>query len=90
LATKKPVETIRHVDESASIWRNVSEEGKAFYNVTFQKRYSQDGETKYGSSLNAYDLDDLVRCTVDRGCRGGLDPCDLVASVSTGAVPTDG
>ena len=32
-----------------------------------------DGETKYGSSFNAYDLDDLVRCTADTR-RYLLDP----------------
>ena len=31
----------------------------------YQKRYQKDGETKYGSSFNAYDLDDLMRCTLD-------------------------
>ena len=65
MAEQKPVETIRHGDVSASVWRNVSEDNKAFYNVTYQKRYQKDGETKYGSSFNAYDLDDLIRCTLD-------------------------
>jgi hypothetical protein len=62
---QKPAETLRQGDVSASIWRNETEEGKAFYNVTYQKRYQKDGETKYGGSFSAYDLDDLMRCTLD-------------------------
>ena len=65
MAEQKPIETMRQGDVSASIWRNVSDDGKAFYNVTYQKRYQKDGETKYSSSFNAYDLDDLMRCTLD-------------------------
>ena len=50
---KQPVRTIRSGGLQISIWRNLAENGKIYYSVTPQKRYTKDdGQT--WESTNSY------------------------------------
>ena len=57
--TKKntPVATVRVGLQTASIWKNESE-GRAFYNVTFDRRYRAAKDD--WKSTNSYGADDLL------------------------------
>lgn len=55
--TNKPVKVFRAQGVSASIFRNVSEDsGAAFYKVSVQRTYKQDGEFR---STNSFGRDEL-------------------------------
>ena len=55
--SKKPVSKVTMYPISAAIWRNESEKGEAFYNVTFERSYKDDkGEYQSSATFNASDL----------------------------------
>ena len=55
--TKKPVAKVSVGLQTASIWKNENE-GRAFYNVSFDRRY-RDGNGNWNST-SSYGRDDLL------------------------------
>lgn len=68
---EKPVRTIRHKNGDgsrsveAAIWRNESESGRSFFNVTFKCQYKVGKEYNTTTSYGASDLFNLSRCAID-------------------------
>ncbi len=57
MADKKPAATMKLFPLSAAIWRNETKDGKAFYSVTFERSYRDDGGNwKSSDSFNGSDL----------------------------------
>jgi hypothetical protein len=55
--TKKPVSKVQLYPVSAAVWRNHSDEGEAFYNVTFERSYKdQAGNWQSSSTFGLSDL----------------------------------
>ena len=52
---QKPVHKLRFGRNQAAIWENVSKNGR-FFNVTFSRSYSSNGEIKDTSSFGGEDL----------------------------------
>ena len=55
----KPVRTIRNGGLSVSIWKNTTENDKAYYSVTPQKRYSKDDGATW-ETANSYTQRDAI------------------------------
>lgn len=53
---QKPLLTIRDGALKASIWVNITEDGKTFHSVTFGRTYSDNGEAKTASSFSGGDI----------------------------------
>jgi hypothetical protein len=53
----KPVHTVRHRNIKATIWRNTSEQGGAFFNVTITRSYKNGDEWH---DINSFGYDDLM------------------------------
>lgn len=68
---EKPVKTIRHRNNDgsrsveAAIWKNESEAGRTFFNVTFKCQYKVGKEYNTTTSYGASDLFNLLRCITD-------------------------
>lgn len=56
----EPVKRFRVGAVTASVWENRSND-RAFYSVTLQRSYKEDGEWKTADSYNAGDLLNLAR-----------------------------
>ena len=57
MSNTKPASKITMYPVTASIWRNESEKGEAFYNVTFERSYKDAaGEWQHTSNFGAGDL----------------------------------
>ena len=55
--SKKPIARIALHPVSAAIWKNDGNNGEAFYNVTFERRYRDDsGKWQSSTSFSSNDL----------------------------------
>ena len=75
----KPFHTFQEEQLQAAIWKNQKSDDTYYYTVSFSRRYTQDGESKYTQSFGLHDLSYLTilvgksivyiwkRVLVDRG-----------------------
>ena len=56
----KPFHTFQEDRMQAAIWQNAKNDGGHYYTVSFSRRYTQDGESKYTQSFGLYDLSHLT------------------------------
>ena len=66
---EKPMASFRHGGEKraveAAVWRNQSESGREFLNVTIKAQYRDGDAWKDTSSFGLWDLYSLSRCVTD-------------------------
>lgn len=61
----KPVQTLRHRRLKATIWRNQTEAGASFYNVTLSRSYKDEEGWHESQSLGFDDLMNVVKLLLD-------------------------
>ena len=54
-ATNKPVDHVRIYPVTAAIWKNVNDDGQAFYSFTVERTYKKDGKYESTSSFGGSD-----------------------------------